>query len=158
MRHEHAGLAIPDFPLAYGEILPDTSASALETINSQRQANDLVPTSAIQIWIQMAHRAVAVCILLSVTAVAYRTYRSMVARRASLWSSAWLLMILCQVLLGAWTIWSNKAADVATAHMALGALSLFLGVIFCFRLHRGVQAGRFVIPDTQPLREFSSIA
>jgi len=158
MRHEHAGLAIPDFPLAYGGLLPDTSASALEAINSQRKANDLVPTSAIQIWIQMAHRAVAICILLAVTAVAYRTYRSTVARRASLWSSAWLLMILCQVLLGAWTIWSNKAADVATTHMALGALSLFLGVIFCFRLHRGVQAGRFVIPDTQPLREFSSIA
>jgi len=158
MRHEHAGLAIPDFPLAYGGLLPDTSASALETINGQRLADDLVPTSAVQIWIQMAHRAVAICILLAVTAVAYRTYRSMVARRASLWSSAWLLMILCQVLLGAWTIWSNKAADVATAHMALGALSLFLGVIFCFRLHRGVQAGRFVIPDTQPLREFSSIA
>jgi len=60
--------------------------------------------------------------------------------------------------LGAWTIWSNKAADVATNHTALGALSLFLGVIFCFRLHRGVQARRFVTPDTQPLREFSSIA
>ncbi len=154
MRHEHAGLAIPDFPLAYGKILPDTSASALEGINSQRKANDLVPTNAAQIWIQMAHRAVAVCILIAVASVAYRTFQSSVARRASLWSAAWLLMIVCQVLLGAWTIWSNKAADVATTHMALGALSLFVGVVFCFRLHRGVQSSRFVIPDTLPLRKF----
>ena len=27
----------------------------------------------------------------------------------------------CRLLLGAWTIWSNKAADVATAHVAVGA-------------------------------------
>ena len=36
----------------------------------------------------------------------------------------WVAMILAQIALGAWTIWSNKAADVATAHMALGALIL----------------------------------
>ena len=29
MRHQHAGLAIPDFPLAYGKIWPDTSAAAV---------------------------------------------------------------------------------------------------------------------------------
>ena len=158
MRHEHAGLALPDFPLAYGEILPDTAPAALEAINTKRLADDLVPTSATQIWIQMAHRGVAIGIFLAVAAVALRTFRNLVARRASLWSCIWLLMIFCQVLLGAWTIWSNKAADVATTHMALGALSLFLGVIFCFRLHRGIQAGRFRVPDTQPQREFSSIA
>lgn len=158
MRHEHAGLAIPDFPLAYGKILPDTSASAIEAINKKRLTDDLVPTNAAQIWIQMAHRAVAVCILIAVAAVAYRTFQSTVARRASLWSGTWLLMIICQVLLGAWTIWSNKAADVATTHMALGALSLFVGVVFCFRLHRGVQSSRFVIPDTLPLQKFASIA
>ena len=158
MRHEHAGLAIPDFPLAYGKILPDTSASAIEAINSKRLTDDLVPTNATQIWIQMAHRAVAVCILIAVSAVAYRAFRGAVARRASLWGAAWLLMIVCQVLLGAWTIWSNKAADVATTHMALGALSLFVGVVFCFRLHRGVQSSRFVVPDTLPLRKFAVIA
>jgi cytochrome c oxidase assembly protein subunit 15 len=158
MRHEHAGLAIPDFPLAYGEILPDTAPAALEAINTKRLADDLVPTSATQIWIQMAHRGVAIGIFLAVAAVALRSLRNLVARRASLWSCIWLLMIFCQVLLGAWTIWSNKAADVATIHMALGALSLFLGVIFSFRLYRGIQAGRFRVPDTQPQREFSSIA
>ena len=26
MRHQHAGLAIPDFPLAYGKLWPDVDA------------------------------------------------------------------------------------------------------------------------------------
>jgi cytochrome c oxidase assembly protein subunit 15 len=42
---------------------------------------------------------------------------------------AWLGLILTQVLLGATTIWSNKAADIATAHVLVGALSLALGAI-----------------------------
>src|SRR5687767_2095288 len=36
MRHYQAGLAIPDLPLAYGELLPPTDAAGLETINQWR--------------------------------------------------------------------------------------------------------------------------
>jgi hypothetical protein len=38
--------------------------------------------------------------------------------------------------LGAWTIWSNKAADIATAHVAMGALMLSFGVSICAILLR----------------------
>jgi len=44
--------------------------------------------------------------------------------------------VFCQITLGAWTIWSNKAADVATAHAATGALMLSFGVIICAILFR----------------------
>jgi cytochrome c oxidase assembly protein subunit 15 len=158
MRHEHAGLSIPDFPLAYGKILPDTSAAAIASINEARVADDKVPTNALHIWIQMAHRAVAVIILLAVTAVAWRAFANPIARSARLWATIWLVMIIAQVVLGAWTIWSDKAADVATAHMALGALSLIVGVVFSFRLWRGTEAGRFVVPDRTPVSEFARIA
>jgi cytochrome c oxidase assembly protein subunit 15 len=67
-------------------------------------------------------------------------------------------MISAQVALGAWTIWSNKAADVATAHMALGALSLLFGVVLSFRLSRGVDTSRFVVPDRPPVSDFARIA
>jgi hypothetical protein len=40
---------------------------------------------------------------------------------------AWLGLIFVQVLLGAATIWSNKAADFATGHVLIGALSLAVG-------------------------------
>jgi heme a synthase len=59
----------------------------------------------------------------------------------------WIVMILAQIGLGAWTIWSNKAADVATAHMALGALSLLVGALLAFRLFCGAQTQDFVLPD-----------
>jgi hypothetical protein len=42
--------------------------------------------------------------------------------------------------------------------MALGALSLLTGVVFCFRLWRGNEAGRFVIPDRSPVSDFARIA
>ena len=60
MRHEHIGLSIPDFPLAYGSWLPDTSAEAMERINAERLAAGEMKTNALQIWIQMAHRILAV--------------------------------------------------------------------------------------------------
>ena len=50
----------------------------------------------------------------------------------------WLFLVLCQITLGAWTIWSNKAADIATAHVAIGAIMLCSGcehlVAICIRL------------------------
>ena len=158
MRHEHAGLAIPDFPLAYGKILPDTSPMAIASINEARVADDKVPTNALHIWIQMAHRAVAIVIFFAIIALAWRAFTNPIARAARFWAAAWLLMISAQVAMGAWTIWSNKAADVATAHMALGALSLFVGVIFSFRLWRGTEAGRFIVPDLTPVSEFARTA
>jgi heme a synthase len=153
MRHEHAGLSIPDFPLAYGKILPDTSPQALETINAKRAASDLVPTTAVQIWLQMAHRLGAVLVLAAVAAIVIRATRARLSRQAVAWSSIWFAMILAQAGLGAWTIWSNKAADVATAHMALGALSLLFGVILTFRLTRGLQTSRFRTPDSPTPRD-----
>lgn len=158
MRHEHAGLSIPDFPLAYGKILPDTSAAAVASINEARVADDKMPTNATQIWIQMAHRAIAAGIFFAVAFVASRAFANPIARSARLWASIWFGMICVQVALGAWTIWSNKAADVATAHMALGALSLLVGVVFSFRLSRGTNAGRFVVPDRPPVSDLARIA
>jgi len=137
MRHQHAGLAIPDFPLAYGKLWPDASAEAVAGYNQRRveitAANAITP---FQIWLQMIHRLMAVGVLVSVAMVARTTRRSEVAPGVRRLALAWLGLILLQAGLGAWTIWSNKAADVATAHVLIGALSLVTGVfgcIICFR-------------------------
>jgi cytochrome c oxidase assembly protein subunit 15 len=50
----------------------------------------------------------------------------------SLWgrmTSAWASLVLVQVLLGIFTILRNKPADVATAHVAVGALTLVTGCL-----------------------------
>lgn len=132
MRHEHAGLSIPDFPLAYGKILPDTSGTAVAAINAQRYADGKVPTTAGQIWLQMAHRILAVGIAALTFVLVVRCAGLPVATRRT----AWLLagMVLVQISLGAWTVWSDKAADIATAHMALGALFLFVTALLTYRL------------------------
>jgi cytochrome c oxidase assembly protein subunit 15 len=85
-----------------------------------------------QILLQMAHRVMAVIILVAVSICAWRACG--VLKRPSL---VWFGLILVQATLGAWTIWSNKAADVATAHVVVGALSLALGGLLC------IIAGRF---------------
>ncbi len=133
MRHQHAGLAIPDFPLAYGKIWPDTSANAIVHYNAQRiSVTEEAPVTMFQIVLQMIHRIVALTILIFVAACARLAWRRL-GRKDLLTKLAvsWLALIFSQIALGAATIWSNKAADVATAHVMVGALSLVTGALWC---------------------------
>ncbi len=153
MRHQHAGLAISDFPLAHGKLWPDTSADAVARYNAQRVLiNAENPITAFQIELQMAHRIIALAILILTAGCAWL---------AQCWSSRfsvpdggnnlkvelqpsvfvrlarfWLGLILFQVGLGAATIWTNKAADVATAHVLVGALALAVGALWCAIAYR----------------------
>lgn len=141
MRHEHAGLSIPDFPLAYGKWIPDTSE--IRSINQVRVANNEIPTSVTQIWIQMAHRFLALLIFSGVAAAAWRVFSRPPHRIVRACATLWLAMIVAQIALGAATVWTNKAADVSTAHMALAALTLLAGTQFFFFLSRGSTAVEF---------------
>ena len=133
MRGQHAGLAIPDFPAAYGKIWPDTSPEAIGHYNAQRmEVNGENPITAFQVVLQMAHRLVALAVFMLVAASAWLSWRrlgggDLLAKLAFFW----LALIVSQIALGAWTVWSNKAADVATAHVLVGALSLVTGALWC---------------------------
>lgn len=130
MRHEHAGLSIPDFPLAYSQVWPKIDHDSIAAYNKWRLQHNQVPTSALYINMQMAHRVGAILISMAILAVAAATWLTRgtapILRR---WSTVWVGLVLTQVGLGAWTIWSNKAADVATAHVATGALTLLTGAL-----------------------------
>lgn len=129
MRHQHAGLAISDFPLAHGRLWPDLSAEAVAGYNARRvEVTVANPITAFQIGLQMLHRIMALGIVAAVGVCFAKTRPGTTLRRLA---SAWLGLILIQVTLGAWTIWSNKAADVATAHVLVGALSLVTGALAC---------------------------
>jgi cytochrome c oxidase assembly protein subunit 15 len=77
----------------------------------------------------MAHRFLALVIAAGVITCLFRA-RAAELRSTPLGrlSGAWFLLLVSQITLGAWVIWSNKAADIATAHVALGAIMLALGV------------------------------
>ncbi|PTX94912.1 hypothetical protein DB345_11425 [Spartobacteria bacterium LR76] len=147
MRHEHIGLSIPDFPLAYGRVIPDTSAEAMAQINAARVQAGQPQTTAFQVWVQMVHRLTAVCILVGITMVFSRAWRTRQAAPIRRWAAVWLALVIVQVCLGAWTIWSNKAADIATGHVAVGALILVVGGLLSLRMFCGLRAGNFAWPD-----------
>ncbi len=133
MRHQHAGLSISDFPLAHGKIWPDTSPEAIARYNAERM--DVVaqnPITAFQVILQMIHRLVALLIFLGVAASAGLSVKRL-GKKDSLTKLAffWTALILVQIGLGIETIWSNKAADIATAHVLVGALSLVTGALWC---------------------------
>jgi cytochrome c oxidase assembly protein subunit 15 len=137
MRHQHRDLAILDFPTANGAWIPDTSAAALAKINAWRDARALSDVSAFQIWLQMVHRFVALIIAIAIVAFCARVWREIRDFALKRLSLLWVVLILGQISLGAWVIWSNKAADIATAHVALGAVMLSFGVsisAICWRI------------------------
>lgn len=131
MRHQHAGLAVPDFPLAYGKIWPPTDTAALQAANQKRlDVRDFNPITAAHIYLHMAHRITGVAILAAVVVLAWAAHRQLGS--ASPWTrfcKIWLGLMMLQAALGAATVWSNKAADVATMHVVVGALNLLAGTL-----------------------------
>jgi heme a synthase len=135
MRHSHAGLSIPDFPFNYGHLFPPLDAASIDKINQARGAAGQPYTSASLILLQYAHRLWAVLIVAGLVFTSVRLLRNrflpLFFRRCA---SVWILLVFVQFCLGAWTVLSNKAADVATAHVFCGALTLMLGVLLAVSL------------------------
>ena len=128
MRHTGAGLAIPDFPLAFGRIVPPSWSPA--------------------IGIHFAHRAGAVVVTAIVFAAASRVLAHHWTRR-ELARPAMLLvgLLLVQIALGAWTVLSGKHVAVNTAHVTAGSLVLATAVALALRAHR------FRFPDAPGVRQ-----
>ena len=117
MRHTGAGLAIPDFPLAFGHLVPPTWSAA--------------------IGIHFAHRVGAA----AVTAIVFATASRVLAHhwgRTELTRPAMLLvgLLLLQIGLGAWTALSGKHVAVNTAHVTAGSLVLATAAVLALRAHR----------------------
>ena len=147
MRHQHAGLAVPDFPLAHGQIWPATDEASLvkyNTHSSRVDTRDFNPITAGQVHLHMAHRAGALIIWAGLIALAFayvRTlgWKSAFARAAVIWA----LLVTTQAIMGALTVWTNKAADIATLHVVLGAATLIYGSLMTFCGFRcGMVSGR----------------
>ena len=133
MRHTGSGLAIPDFPLSYGHVLPPFDSSALPAINEYRLGWDMASVTMSQIWIHFAHRVgallVVVVVLMNVTHI-LSTYKESKLREPAI---LFLAFLVVQILLGALTVWTGKGIETATAHVAIGALLLGLSVIISVR-------------------------
>jgi heme a synthase len=131
MRHQHAGLAIPDFPAAYGKIWPDTSGASVQSYNQNRlETKGENPITAFQIELQMAHRMTALLVFTAVGVCLWQAWRYLgTGHELTRFCGVWFGLVLAQVFLGAATIWTGKSADIATAHVACGALCLATGAL-----------------------------
>ncbi|HEX9843166.1 MAG TPA: COX15/CtaA family protein, partial [bacterium] len=114
VRHFNAGLAIPDFPLAYGRLIP--------------------PLGAFPILIHFLHRLGALLALGLVLATLWEVRRRHAAepalRRPAL-AMVWLLAL--QIALGAAVIWSERAPTITTLHLVNGALLLASAALLTLR-------------------------
>ena len=102
MRHMGAGLAIPDFPLAFGRVLP--------------------PLVTPSVTIHFAHRVGALAVVLAVAATVTRVLRHCAELRRPAVLAATLVLV--QIALGASVIWTRRAVVPTTAHLAVGAALL----------------------------------
>jgi cytochrome c oxidase assembly protein subunit 15 len=117
MRHTDAGLAIPDFPLAFGQLLP--------------------PTWDAKIAVHFAHRVGAVVVTLFAIATSGHVFfhhRS----RPELWRPAALLLLLLsvQITLGALTVLSQKHYIINSLHVVTGASVLATSLVLALRTGR----------------------
>lgn len=156
MRHTESGLAVPDFPLAYGQVIPDFSPDAVERYNDHRRFELGVKAVTVdQIAWHMVHRAWAVVVLAAVCVGGWkiaRGYRGVprVTRPATLL----ILLVVAQVGLGAWTVLSEKRPAVASFHVAVGAATLATAWIMTLRCYAASAIPRIVEPrPTVSLRE-----
>jgi len=142
MRHEQAGLAIPDFPLSFGLLLPPTHIDDRIQHLALRYGTVLGPgaVTLFMVWIHFAHRlgALVVSVVLVTLAAALLAHR----RRIAMARSAWILLalLMAQLTLGILTVLLRRPADITSLHVVVGSLVLlqtWIITLKCWRLHRG---------------------
>jgi heme a synthase len=105
MRHTGAGLAIPDFPLAFGRLVPHVWNQGVA--------------------LHYAHRVGALIVTLAILAVAGHVfYHHRGRRELTRPASLLLLLVATQITLGAFVVLSGRQELINTAHVANGALVL----------------------------------
>ena len=117
MRHTNAGLAIPDFPLMFGHLVPDHWDP--------------------KIAIHFTHRAGAIIVTLAIIATAGHVWYHH-ARRRELTRPATLLVALValQVTLGGLTVLSQRDVWINSLHVVCGALVLTTSLVLTLRAWR----------------------
>jgi len=132
MRHTGAGLAIPDFPLSFGRIVP--------------------PFLSFEIAVHFAHRVGALLVAAAVLLTAARVLRRHRQRRdLAVPSMLALILVAAQIALGAATVLTRLAVAPATAHVVTGALLLAVCLVLAVRSARGWTPATARIPAARPV-------
>lgn len=131
MRHLGAGLAIPDFPLSMGYVIP--------------------PFTSGRIVANFAHRAGALVVVISVAGMYIRLLKFEARHPLRQIANMLIVVIPTQVMLGAYTVWSGKQPVITSLHVATGALTLAFALMLALTAHalawRTHRAGAFLASE-----------
>jgi len=126
MRHNGAGLAIPDFPLAFGRLVPDHFD--------------------FKIGIHYAHRLGALTVAILVLWTAARVLsRFRTERTLALPALGMVGLVAVQITLGALVVLTRKAVLPNTVHVATGASLLATSLVLSLYSRRLARAARTVL-------------
>jgi heme a synthase len=116
MRHTGAGLAIPDFPLMFGHVIPDHWDP--------------------RIAVHFAHRTGALLVTIAILSLfaSIRTHTR--TRDFTRPAAVLLLLVLVQVTLGALTVLSRRDPWINSVHVVCGALVLTTSLVITLRAWR----------------------
>jgi heme a synthase len=111
MRHLGAGLAIPDFPLSLGRVIPAITST--------------------EIAVNFAHRAGGFLVAAAAIAMAVRLLRFDRNHPLRFLGSLLVTVVAAQILLGAYTVWSGKQPHITSLHVMNGAFTLATTLVLC---------------------------
>jgi cytochrome c oxidase assembly protein subunit 15 len=117
MRHTGAGLAIPDFPLMFGGLVPDHWNAAIA--------------------IHFAHRVGALLVCTAIIATTAHVWYHHHGRHGLTRPATLLVgLVLAQITLGALTVLSRRDVAINSAHVVCGALVLTTSLVLTLRSWR----------------------
>ncbi|HUP65025.1 MAG TPA: COX15/CtaA family protein [Thermoanaerobaculia bacterium] len=127
MRHLGAGLAIPDFPLAFGRLVPQLDS--------------------IEIVSNFLHRVGAIAVVVVALIAGGKIRKAGEPLLLRFW---WGLIALIgvQITLGAFTIWSEKEPIVTSFHVMTGAATLALTLILALTAGSLARSGGPVVRES----------
>jgi cytochrome c oxidase assembly protein subunit 15 len=129
MRHTGAGLAIPDFPMMFGHLLPTHWDP--------------------KIAIHFSHRVGALVVVLSVLAtLTYVWYHHRERRELTRPAALLIALLAVQVTLGALTVLSRLDIRINSLHVVFGALVLTTSLVLTLRSWRAKFKGIGRNPDS----------
>ncbi len=131
MRHTGAGLAIPDFPLVFGGLVP--------------------PVFDFGIAVHYAHRLGALAVACMIFLTLYRARRLAAgAARLRPLRIAMAVLVVIQIALGGAVVLTGKATVPNTAHVATGAMLLAASLLMTLGAWRLAGGGRLRVASVRP--------
>jgi cytochrome c oxidase assembly protein subunit 15 len=135
MRHTQSGLAIPDFPLSGGYIIPTFNQEMLNTIQSMQFESGLPFVTLSQIIIHYFHRIGALAVAISIGWLTWKIIQSKISNERIYRLAGFLItLLIIQITLGAFTIWSVKEPFITSIHVFNGAVILGVSTLLILRV------------------------